>query len=344
VIVEERLKAMRDLIQRDVNDRGLARDPKENLLTACAGDFAAACRSIAQTPNAVVGVVTGFYIPTAEPPGGETDGPLGAVFLARALQALGIRVFIETDQFCKTALEAGLTACGLNDTCRLCVFPENIDARDERIVFHCEKRFAGLGPQPVTHLIAVERVGPSHTVASVAAQDSKDVESLNRFIREVPVELRDRCRTMRGLDITSKMAPAHILFATAKEVPQPITTIGIGDGGNEIGIGKMPWEIIRRNIPNGGLIACRSSTDHLIVAGVSNWGAYALAAGVALLRGQQLPAEVFDVEREREILRVMVEKGPLVDGVTGRPSASVDGLSFDDYARPLRELAKLVEG
>ena len=58
-------------------------------------------------------------------------------------------------------------------------------------------------------------------------------------------------------------------------------------------MGKIPWDVIRRNVPNGGLIACRVPTDHLIVAGVSNWGAYALAAGVALLaRGETRPVAV----------------------------------------------------
>ncbi len=114
-----------------------------------------------------------------------------------------------------------------------------------------------------------------------------------------------------------------------------MTTIGIGDGGNEIGMGKIRWDTIRRNIPNGGLIACRVPTDHLIVAGVSNWGAYALAAGVAYLRGVKLDPALFDIERERELLRVMVEAGPLVDGVTGRATVSVDGLPFDEYIKLL---------
>ncbi len=120
-----------------------------------------------------------------------------------------------------------------------------------------------------------------------------------------------------------------------------LTTIGIGDGGNEIGMGKIPWRTIQRNIPNGGLIACRVPTDFLIVAGVSNWGAYALAAGVALLRGRPLLPDLFDVERERDILRIMVEQGPLVDGVTGKPTVTVDGLAFEEYARPLRQLGEL---
>jgi hypothetical protein len=146
---------------------------------------------------------------------------------------------------------------------------------------------------------------------------------------------------MRGRDITEFTGPAHLLFEHAGTLAPLVTTIGIGDGGNEIGMGKIPWSTIRKNIPNGGLIACRVPTDHLIVAGVSNWGAYALAAGVAVLRGNPLRDELFDVEREREILRAMVEKGPLVDGVTAKPTVSVDGLSFEEYARPLRELAKL---
>jgi hypothetical protein len=82
--------------------------------------------------------------------------------------------------------------------------------------------------------------------------------------------------------------------------------------------------------------------DHLIVAGVSNWGAYALAAGVAVLRGQPLPSSLFDIETERDLLRVMVEKGPLVDGVTARQAVSVDGLPFEEYARPLRRLGELL--
>src|SRR5262249_36601425 len=117
------LEQMRDLIQEDVNHRGLRTDPVDNLLTACQDDFAAAGRSLAETRNASVGIVTGFFIPTADPPGGETDGPLGAIFLARALLPLGIRVVLCTDFFCKQALEAGLSACGLSRDVPLWTIP-----------------------------------------------------------------------------------------------------------------------------------------------------------------------------------------------------------------------------
>jgi hypothetical protein len=144
---------------------------------------------------------------------------------------------------------------------------------------------------------------------------------------------------MRGRDITEHTAPAHLLF----EAGQPdLTTIGIGDGGNEIGMGKVPWEVIERNIPNGRQIACRVATDHLIVTGVSNWGAYGLAAGVRLLRGAPHDPELFDPRREQKLLQRMVEDGPLVEGVTGRREPLVDALPFDRYAGVLSEIGHIL--
>jgi D-glutamate cyclase len=332
------LTSIRDLIQQDVGRRGLAADPGSNLLTECSGDFAAACQSIAGTPNASLAIVTGFFIPTAQPPAGETDGPLGATFLARALVPLGIRVTLVTDHFCVAALQAGLEASDLAGIVSLLELPaanqpwESFVAKTWRPLLE--------GSRPLTHLIAIERVGPGHTPQSVEQQ--RGGMDLAKFLREVPEDDHDRCHTARGIDITHLMSPAHLLFEPESLVPG-LTTIGIGDGGNEIGMGKVPWDIIRRNIPNGARIACRIATHHLIVAGISNWGAYGLAAGVLALRGQSIPAELTDLERERGILQTMVDRGPLVDGMSGRPIAAVDGLSFDEYAKPLDRLARQVK-
>ena len=61
-------------------------------------------------------------------------------------------------------------------------------------------------------------------------------------------------------------------------------TIGIGDGGNEVGMGKIFEHIVTSpNIPNAAQIACTVSADFLIVASVSNWGGYALAAATAVV-------------------------------------------------------------
>lgn len=307
------LDRIRAVIQHDVNDRGLARDPHENLFTVCRDDFANACRSIAENPQPVFCIVTGFFIPHAQPPCGETDGPLGAIFLARALTSLSISATLITDLYCLQSLKSGLDSCGLGSSIRVNALPPStmywnafldVTWRD----FSNRMSF--------THLLALERVGPGSD---------------------------GRYRNMHGQDITSQNYPADLLFEDAARQKHRVCTIGIGDGGNEIGMGKIPPEVIARNISNGEQIACRVPTDHLIVAGISNWGAYALAAGIAVLRRQHLPASLFDVERERELLRIMVEQGPLVDGVTGRQTVTVDGLSFDDFAEPLRRIGELLE-
>jgi hypothetical protein len=332
------LTAIRDRIQQDPGRRGLATDPSSNLLTCTADDFANACRSVAQTPEAAMAVVTGFFIPTAQPATGETDGPLGALFLARALAPLGIRVALLTDGFCQPALAAGLAASGVESSIPLLTLPGPDRPWDV---------FIARGWLPfvretfrATHLLSIERVGPSHTPLSVQRQLGAG-EALLSFLHEVPEPDHDRCHTMRGLDITERMSPAHLLFEAAPAMG--LTTIGIGDGGNEIGMGKVPWDVIRRNIPGGARVACRVATEHLIVAGVSNWGAYALAAGVWHQRGRRPPAELRDPERERELLRVMVERGPLVDGVLGRPSVSVDGLAFEQYVAALTDCFRRLE-
>lgn len=336
------LEKMRDIVQEDVGKRGLRTDAMRNLINACPNDFRFACEGLATTPHAGLAVVTGFYIPTAQPPAGETDGPLGAVFLARALAPLGINVALITDAFCERALRAGLAACGMQKQVNLIVLPTSPTAKAMSAEGYCQTVVRQI-PFPLTHLLAIERVGPSHTLESVQRQlqgDGALGQAYLDFLDACPAEHQDRCHTMRGRDITDLMSPAHLLFEWADKQPN-LTTIGIGDGGNEIGMGKIPWDVIHRNIPGGGLVACRVPTKQLIVCGISNWGAYALATGVWRLRGHRLHPLLADPENERKILQVMVQHGPLVDGVTGQPTVSVDGLTFDEYIKVLPALAQV---
>jgi D-glutamate cyclase len=291
--LDDTLRALRDAIQIDVGNRGLARDPVDNLFNAFPDDFANACRSIAEHPSPRVGIVTGFMIPSVDPPTGETDGPLGALFLYNALLYSGIPCILLSDASGLSALHAIRL---LDHTVVAINLPER--ARPEML-------------RPLTHLVAIERCGPSHK--------------------------NGRNHTMRGRDITDLTSPAHLLF----EGQRPYITIGIGDGGNEIGMGKIPYSTICKNIPNGDVVACRTATDYLIVAGVSNWGAYALVAGIMCVRGI-VDMSLFDSERERQLLADLVEKGPLVDGVTGQRTATVDGLRFDEYSKPLRQIAAIL--
>ncbi len=193
-------------------------------------------------------------------------------------------------------------------------------------VLQCAHRFCDLpmidvGPDSHYVSIAIERSGP--------AAGGRHYSMRGRDITEHHDTRLTRTPPKRKQMVADKFQHLH-------------HTIGIGDGGNEIGMGKLPHDLVAENVPNGDLIHCRVATDFLIVAGVSNWGAYALAAGVYVLRGKTPPPDLFDPDREREILEVMVREGPLVDGVTGKPTATVDGLSWDEYAMPLRRIRRIL--
>ncbi|MCE9563929.1 MAG: DUF4392 domain-containing protein [Planctomycetes bacterium] len=303
----EKLAAILAAVQTDPGNRGLARDPHDNLFTATKGDFQAACSSIANETEPRLLVATGFFISTAQPPTHETDGPLGAVFLVRALLPLGVSIHI----WAEPELQLPIKCVCPDSKNRLLIRQLPPDVPEAEWLLH--RSTAGFA---TTHYLALERVGPGND---------------------------GRCRSMRGVDVSNFTRPAHLLFQNTRRAHPNAVTIGIGDGGNEIGMGKIPHETIVKNIPNGDLIHCRVPTDHLIVAGVSNWGAYALAAGVYVLRGVKPPADLFDPDREREILEVMVREGPLVDGVTGKQAATVDGLTWDEYVKPLIRIREILE-
>jgi D-glutamate cyclase len=324
------LTAMRDAIQIDPGGRGLATDPHDNLFTACPDDFEAACRSIATTAHPALAIFTGFCILNADPPAGETDGPLGALFLAQALTSLGIRMAFFTDAHSVNALEIGLHESGLRNQVPVrtlkpepyplsvvgCVENRELELHEETHKTLDDSEVELFQP---SHLLALERVGRTHRPDY-------------------------HCRNMRGVDITKYTGAADASFLLNAGQVDRRSSIGIGDGGNEIGMGKIPREVIRRNIPNGDRIACCVPTDHLIVAGVSNWGAYALAAGVRYLRGVPHDPSLFDPTYERELLELIVRLGPLVDGPTGKQQATVDGLPFDEYAKPLVRLGEILRG
>ena len=84
--------------------------------------------------------------------------------------------------------------------------------------------------------------------------------------------------SMKGNDVSDYVDPIDTLFEEALRDPL-VTTIGIGDGGNELGMGKVN-EAVREHIPDGDEIGCVVSSDCLIAAGVSNWAGHALAAGL----------------------------------------------------------------
>ena len=143
--------------------------------------------------------------------------------------------------------------------------------------------------------------------------------------------------SMTGECISGLVPSMDNLFKEAKR--RGICTIGIGDGGNEIGMGKIRDYVVN-NVPYGDIIAAAFATDYLILAGISNWGAHALVAALSILCGKKL---LYSTETGVELLKTMVSIGA-VNGVTKENTLTVDGLSLEDNIRILNELRAVVEG
>jgi hypothetical protein len=147
-------------------------------------------------------------------------------------------------------------------------------------------------------------------------------------------------RNMRGEDISSFTTPLDDLFSAG-----PWQRIAIGDGGNEIGMGSVPASLIGEFVAHGEQIACVTPADHLIVAGVSNWGGYALLGALALLRADWRTTllECLDEQVDGAILRAMVNDGPAVDGVTRQRALTVDSMPAELHHAKLRAIRAVVE-
>ncbi len=128
-------------------------------------------------------------------------------------------------------------------------------------------------------------------------------------------------RNMRGQDLSPFMAPLDLLFTAG-----PWRTIGIGDGGNELGMGSVPRALIAGHVKQGEAIGCVVPADCLVTAGVSHWGAYGLLAALALLRPDWAAAmrTGLDPDLDLAVVEALVRDGPAVDGVDSRQVVSID--------------------
>jgi hypothetical protein len=133
-------------------------------------------------------------------------------------------------------------------------------------------------------------------------------------------------RNMRNVDITQWTEPFDEMFKTAR--PRGVGTIGIGDGGNEIGMGKVHARISSR-LPG----ACVVATDTLIATGVSNWGGWALA--MALLQSRSFPLP-HAPEFFNDLIHC-VDAGA-VDGITGRREPTVDQLPWNVHEKKIEQM------
>jgi len=219
-------------------------------------------------------VVTGFPIPPNMIP--ETDGPPGALAIAKAIQKLGGKVEILS-------------------------YPE------------------------------VERALRPFGVPFVRAPDLSKYSVIIGV--ETPGRGKDgRARSMGGEIITREIFDWVFMEAEKLGVP----TIGIGDGGNEVGMGNIE-DLIVKHIPLGDLIVSTIETRELVISAVSNWGAYGLVAQLSIETGKDLLSGWEEITTIRALARAGI-----IDGVSKRVEESVDGISIDFHSRMVELLKGIV--
>ena len=303
----------------DAVDHLLALDPGRRGIAAFFEAGAARRAATALAGSQRVVITTGFIV---EPKMAETDGPPGAAVLGRALRRLGAEVSYVTDAESIPVMAAALGALG------------------EPL----EVRAYGDGPRAAaevlerarpTHLVAIERPARARS-GDYLNMRGHSVAEWNRPIDELFVVCaasrsrrgwpergaRGSARSDGGASRSRRGWPERGARGSARPV-----TVGVGDGGNEIGMGNVRARLARQ----GALMARIAATvtvDHLVVAGVSNWGAYGVAAHLGHLSGQPL---LHTPAQERELVIACVEAGAH-DGVTRRREPTVDALPLDVHA------------
>jgi len=282
------------------------------LVAFARGNLERAARSIAEHPTPHVGIIAGFFVRHAEPPSPETDGLNGLGQLAAGLTEAGIRVTAISDAPCAKAVWAVTKALPHEVGLEIV----SVNAESVRQL----RRKLEADDTPLTHLVAIERCA--------LGSDGKPHRE-------------------HGWDISGDTAPLDYLFED-EGWTAPWKTIGIGDGGNEIGMGVLPADIVEKDIPNGTLIAARTKADFLIVSGVANWGAYALLAAVAAARPDLAPALLrhFNGKMEQDILESAVNLGQAIDDSRadrlGQLQMTIDRLPLSVHAALIEELAGIV--
>ena len=135
-------------------------------------------------------------------------------------------------------------------------------------------------------------------------------------------------RNMRNLSITEYTAQIDRLFDFHN------TTIGIGDGGNEIGMGNV-YKTVEKStqlVDNPAI----TKVKELVISSVSNWGGYGLLAQLSQITGKNLLPNIVD---EKDMIKGMVNLGA-VDGVSGKSVYQVDGFELNQNAVTLESLAR----
>lgn len=249
-------------------------------------------------------ITTGFIVPPWLAP--ETDGPVGSVSLARTLNfALNLVPIIVTERSSVEKMKRLLEVGGFNvrefenlgnAPRRAAVVPFTLDTKEAKV--DAEGLIQRTNP---TAMIAIEKASPNR--AGV-------------FHSGVGVDVSPLCAKVDALIELGKISG--------------IPTVGIGDAGNEIGMGCIEEEV-RKILPTGQDCGCPChqgvassvQTDSLIVAGTSNWGAPAIEALLAFL--YKAPELLHDSRFEEYLIQSAGALG-FVNPASGFGESGVDAI------------------
>ena len=292
------LERIARLIRRDPGHRGLSS-------LAMADDLPLAAASLLRGERILI--ATGFCIRAAMI--GENDGPPGALALADALHRLGKKVALITDRHSAGLLTAAAPLFKAHEG--------NTDSSP---------------PFPIISLPDAQRLADRRIDEIIRTHRPTHVLAIER-----PGSALDGHRySMRGERLDDIVPAADRLMPPAER--RDYTTIAIGDGGNELGLGALRSRLKNR-VAHGELIFCATPADYVIPAGVSNWGGHALVAALSVLSGRSLLRPVM---HERRVLETLLAAGA-VDGSLRKRALSVDGIGWDEYAQILTALHREVD-
>ena len=137
-------------------------------------------------------------------------------------------------------------------------------------------------------------------------------------------------RNMHGVDISAYSARVDYLFSNHPH------SVGIGDGGNEIGMGAIATKVTE--VPSLVKKACVTRTTRLVISSVSNWGGYGLVAALSRQAGRDL---LLSVDAERELVKRCVDMGA-VDGMSAKQEYRVDGFTLEENSEAVAGLHNLL--
>jgi hypothetical protein len=258
----------------------------------------------------------------------ETDGPPGAAALGRCLNlSLGAVPVLAVEEGLVRQVEQVVRGAGL-----VALTPaEARKAAESEHAIHA----GAVIPWPADLEAAREKAGETVESLQPTAIIAIEKGSMNA---------KGRIHTRKGRDVTGPIAKVDPLVEAAAEAG--IATIGVGDGGNEVGMGNIR-ESIRENLAFGEVCSCPckggiaplTEVDVLVATAVSNWGAYGIEACLAFLT--ETPEAMHDGTLETLALQAAAGAG-LMDGITGHVEPSADGLRAEVHAGMVNLLRSLV--